>query len=424
MSQRANIVSELRSILGSDYVLTSDSDLQEYGRDWTREVPPNPLCIVLPAGTSQVSEVVKFCAERDLAVVPSGGRTGLAGGAVASQGEVVLSLARLNRIHSVDEVNLSAEVDAGVTNQALQMEHQNPTYNLIDLRESSCQRRQYRDECGESEVYSHGGTREHVLGLEVVLASGQVLDLKRSLRKNNTGYDLMQCFIGSEGTLGIITKAVLRVVPTSRNPVCALLAVESFGVIPEILMACRHKLNRLNAFEFFSLQGLEAVLEAFPMTNAPFEAKSSYYVLLELEQEPGSSGLETAVEELFEKSLIVDGVFSTSSSEFNQLWSLRENITEALSILKHVHKNDVSVPIGALDDFIRETNNLVQTNADGPEVILFGHVGDGNVHINYVVDKKQDYSKFVKEVSLVEQGVFELVAKHRGSISAEHGIDF
>ncbi len=415
-----------KDLLSAQYVLTSASDLEVYGRDWTKVHEPKPLAILMPGTTEEVAKVVKYCYEHGIPVVPSGGRTGLAAGAVAANGEVVISLNRLNKIEDIDPVGLTIRVQAGVTTQEVQEAALNANlFFPLDLAaKGSCQiGGNIATNAGGVKFIRFGGMREQVLGLEVVLPNGEVLNMNTGLRKNNTGYDLRQLFIGAEWTLGIITSATLRLTSKPRNVQVGVMGVHSFEDIPKILGVCNQLAIQLTAFEFFTKKAHEIVLKHSPGARTPFAEIYPYYVLLEVEE--GSSGgnvMEPLLEKIFGDELIADAVVSSTSSEFKELWGLRENITESIAAHGHARKNDIALAINQLSDFIKAVQPIVDNAPRDMELVLFGHIGDGNLHINYVGPKSEPFKDFQARARKVEEQVFDVLKSFKGSISAEHGI--
>lgn len=427
MSMDASLQKELIGIVGEANIKTQADALESFGRDWTRVHTPKPLAVVLPGSTEEVSQVVKFCLRHDLAMVPSGGRTGLAGGAVASAGELVISLERMRRIEKLDPVGLTAVVQAGVTTQALQeAAREIGLFFPLDLAaKGSCHiGGNIATNAGGVKFIRFGGMREQVLGIEVVLPNGDILDMNTGLRKNNTGYDLKQLFIGAEGTLGIITAATLKLAPPPRNLQVAVMSVRSFGNILKVAQTCNLQGVQLTAFEFFTDVAHEIVLKHSVGAKTPFAEKSPFYVLLEVEEgAQGSSVIEPLLENLFEKALIEDAVIAQSSAQFKELWGLRENITESIANHGHVRKNDISLAIDQLEPFIADLDREVLSKvASDMQLVLFGHIGDGNLHINYVGPKSEAFAEFQSRARQVEETVFAILARYKGSISAEHGI--
>jgi FAD/FMN-containing dehydrogenase len=419
-------VKDLSAIVGQAYVLTAPDDLKVWGTDWTKVYEPRPMCIVLPASTTEVCQVVAYCYTNELAITPSGGRTGLCAGAVASQGEVVVSMSRMSKILEVDAVGLTITAEAGATTESLQIAARDAgLFFPLDLAsKGSCQiGGNIATNAGGVKLIRYGGMREQVLGLEVVLADGSLLDMNVGLRKNNSGYDLKQLFIGSEGTLGVVTKAVLRLTPKPRNLQLSIMAVESFSSILKILRQCSQSGVSITAFEFFTDVAHRIVLQHLNGAKTPFSSISPFYVLLEIEQPSQAPEMETLLEELFSAGLITDATMATNSQQFKELWGLRENITESLAAHGQVRKNDIALAIDQLEGFVRELEKLtVNVGSSDITLVLFGHIGDGNLHINYVAPRQVPSDRFHASARQIEEKVFKLLAEFKGSISAEHGI--
>jgi FAD/FMN-containing dehydrogenase len=415
-----------RSVVGDSHVLTEQGDLKVWGADWTKVYEPRPLCVVKPASTGEVSRLLAYCHANELAVTPSGGRTGLCAGAVAANGEVVVNLSRMSKITEVDTVGLTITAEAGVTTEALQEAAKAVgLFFPLDLAaKGSCQiGGNIATNAGGVKLIRYGGTREQVLGIEVVLATGEILDMNVALRKNNSGYDLKHLFIGSEGTLGIVTKAVLRLVPKPRDLELTIMATDDFAKIPQILRQSSLAGVSITAFEFFTDVAHRIVLKHLVGARTPFSVISPFYVLLEVERPGAQSEVEVLLERLFQEGLISDAAIAGSSAQFKDFWGLRENITESLAAHGQVRKNDISLPIDKLDGFVRALEVLLASKQPKDmELVLFGHIGDGNLHINYVSPKTRDSKDFHTEARVIEEAVFELLTTFKGSISAEHGI--
>ncbi len=427
MPSEQEVASYLIGVVGERHVVTDKEELKNLGCDWTKIYNPDPLLAVLPGTTEEVSKILSYCNEHDIKIVPSGGRTGLAGGAVASDKEIVISLNRMNKILDINPASLTAEVEAGVTTQALQdAAKEKGLFFPLDLAAKGTSQigGNIATNAGGLKLIRYGGMREQVLGIEVVKADGSLLDLNTSLRKNNTGYDLKQLFIGSEGTLGIITKATVKLMPQPSNVMLTCMAVDSSDKIVKILEKCNLAGVIVTAFEFFTGVAHELVIDQFKQLKTPFESHYPYYVLLEVEQgSEDSAKMEGFLENLFEEEIVSDAVLAQSSQEFNDLWALRENITESLAAYGHVRKNDISVATQMLAPFIAELQDVFTATDENIKVVLFGHVGDGNIHINYTCKKHAfEFEAFNEKARILEEKVFELIKKHKGSISAEHGI--
>lgn len=414
-------------LIGSENVITDRDEVLNLGKDWT-SVKPDPLIGLLPRSVAHVQAILAYCNDHRLAVVPSGGRTGLCAGAVATQKEIVLSTAKMNKILNIDPIGATMQVEAGAITQTIQKAALDAGFFYgVDLAaKGSCQLGgNIATNAGGLKLIRYGGTREQVLGLEAVLASGQVLDMDHALVKNNTGYDLKHLFIGSEGTLGVVTKATLKLMPIPRDLQIIGLCVDSFQKVTEVLGLCHKEGIRPTAFEFLTDAALNLVLATHPNIRNPFNSTSPFYVLLETEKGPKGSPdlLEGFIETAFNNDLITDGVLASSSAEFANLWAVRENISESVSVSGWVRKNDIALAIKDLAPFLNDMEKELRKIPPYIQMILFGHIGDGNLHLNYLGDKtKADFETFSKDARQVETKVFELLKYYKGSISAEHGI--
>jgi FAD/FMN-containing dehydrogenase len=398
-------------------------DLIEYGKDWTKVFAPNPAAIVWPRTTADVSTLLRLAAEHGVAIVPSGGRTGLAAGAVAKHGEVVLSLARMRRMDPVDTIGATVRVQAGVVTEAVHRhaaEH-GLTWPVDFASKGSSQvGGNIATNAGGVKVIRYGLTRHWVLGLEVVLMGGQVLELNGALEKNNTGTDLRQLFIGSEGTLGVITEATLKLTRLPGKLHVFLFAVPSLKGVLELFREARSGPFTVMAYEFFTDHCL-ARLQRHRKLRLPVETPATHYVLLEIEQ-ADEVGLESWMGSLFERNLVSDGTMAQTSSQASELWALREGISESLSATGLPHKNDIALPIAELDAFVSELGRVFSDRYAGWEICLFGHIGDGNLHINVMKPEAIDSTTFLSKTKEADHDMFRLVKAHRGTISAEHGI--
>ncbi|MEZ4301777.1 MAG: FAD-binding oxidoreductase [Polyangiaceae bacterium] len=406
-----------------DFLLTDPSDLAEYGRDWTRVIAPAPSAIALPRTTDEVSRLLRLCSEHEVAVVPSGGRTGLAGGAVAARGELVLSLQRMNRMQPVDLVGSTVRVQAGAVTEAVHAhaaEHGLTWPVDFASKGSSHVGGNIATNAGGVRVIRYGLTRQWVLGLQVVLANGDVLELNGALEKNNTGADLRQLFIGSEGTLGVITEATLKLTRVPDKVDVFLFAVPDLAGVLALFREAKRGPFVVMAFEFFTEKCLARLRRHRKVAN-PLSAPSDYYVLLEVERGEAES-LEAWIGAVFEGGLATDGTLAQHSSQAAELWTLREGISESLSATGLPHKNDIALPIASLGAFCAELHSFFETRYPGWEIALFGHIGDGNLHVNVMKPDDMDRETFLARTHEADHDIFTLVKKHHGSISAEHGI--
>jgi len=410
-----------RRELPADLLTLEPAEREEYGRDWTRVHAPDAAAVAFPRSTAEVSTLMRLCHAHRVAVVPSGGRTGLAGGAMATRGELVLSLARMNRMHAVDTVGATVRVEAGAVTEAV---HQHcAAAGLtwpVDFasKGSSHVGGNISTNAGGVRVIRHGLTRQWVLGLTVVLASGEVLELNGALEKNNTGPDLRQLFIGSEGTLGVVTEATLKLCRLPGPQQVMLFAVEELASVLRLFAAARQGPLVLGAFEFFTDRCLARVRRHRKL-SPPFETEASHYVLIEAE---AAGDLDGWLAGLFEDGLVLDGVQAQSAAQASELWALRESISESLSATGLPHKNDVSLPIAQLESFCAQLESVFATRYPTWEVCVFGHIGDGNLHINVMKPDELEKQAFLARTSEADKELFTLVQAHAGSISAEHGI--
>lgn len=429
MALAAVIIEQLQQIVGEHRVLTDPESLAGYGVDRTTVWRAAPGAVVLPDSTEQVQAVVQLANREKIAIVPSGGRTGLSGGAVALNGEIVLALDRMNRIGDIDPINRTLTCQAGVITQQLQAHAaQHGMFYPVDFASSGSSQigGNIATNAGGIKVIRYGMTREWVLGLTVVTGSGEVLNLNRGLVKNNTGYDFRHLFIGSEGTLGIICEATLKLASPPQALSVLVLGVTEFAAIMDVLQAFngrgtgRHM--TLTAFEFFSHQAMAKVIEHSGIA-APFETVAPFYALLEFENrdEADMDNAMALFEHCVESGWVLDGVISQSLSQAENLWRLREDISETLSRWKP-YKNDTSVSVSQMPAFIEAVDNLMREQYPDFEVIWFGHIGDGNIHLNILKPDDWQNENFVERCSTVSVQVAELLDQFGGSISAEHGI--
>lgn len=417
-----SVLDELRR-LGDDRVSTAPDDLVAYGRDWTRYYTPAPSAIAFPRSTAEVSAILRACHAANVAVVPSGGRTGLAGGAVARDGELVLSLERMRRMDPVDLLGATVRVEAGAVTAAVH-EHCAPhglTWPVDFASKGSSQiGGNIATNAGGVKVIRYGLTRAWVLGLQVVLMDGTVLELGGALEKNNTGADLRQLFIGSEGTLGVITEATLKLAPLPKKLDVMVFAVRGLPGVLGVFRDVRKSGMTLAAFEFFTQPCLDRLLRHRAIRN-PFDQPSDTYVLVEVE-DATPEALEAWVGSVFERELAVDGVLAQSAAQAAELWTLREGISESLSATGVPHKHDIALPVAALETFCAELEAAIGARYPTWEICLFGHIGDGNLHVNWMKPDELTKEQFLAAVKGADAEMMTLVQRHGGSVSAEHGI--
>ncbi len=407
----------------ADFLSVDPSDLATFGRDWTKVFEPRPSAIALPRSTQEVSRLLALCSAYQVRVVPSGGRTGLAAGAVAKDGELVISLSRMRAMQPVDVLGATVRVQAGAITE--EVHRHAAEFGLtwpVDFasKGSSQVGGNIATNAGGVKVIRYGLTRQWVLGLEVVLASGEVLELGGALEKNNTGIDLRQLFIGSEGTLGIITQATLKLARLPGKLDVLLFAVPDLAGVLSLFREARTGPFVISAYEFFT-EHCMARVRRHRSVREPLSAPSAYYVLLEVERtEP--EALEKWIESLFERGLVTDGTLAQHAGEAAAIWSLREGISESLSATGMPHKNDIALPIQDLEGFCAELDSVFSERYPGWEIAVFGHIGDGNLHVNIMKPDDMEKSAFLEKTHDADHTMFTLVRKYRGSISAEHGI--
>lgn len=420
----STFLDQLNNALPDLTIKTDKDSLDNWGKDWTKHFDPNASAILFPKSTEEVAQIVRLANEYKIHLVPSGGRTGLSAGAVAAFGEVVVSFDKMNAIGTFYEADRMVEVEAGVVTKALQeFAESKDLYYAVDFASSGSSQigGNIGTNAGGIKVIRYGMTRNQILGLTVVTGKGDVLELNGGMLKNATGYDFRHLFIGAEGTLGFVTKALIKLEKQPVNLTAMVLGVPDFNAVVGLLDKFGKALN-LTAFEFFDQIAVDKVIQA-GHTKAPFDSQTPFYVLLEFEA-VSDDVLDTAMhvfESCAEAGLIVDGVMSQSVGQLHELWKLRESISETISVFTP-YKNDVSVLISYLGDFIADIETIVKDNYPDFEICWFGHIGDGNLHLNILKPEYLSKEEFFEKCQVVNQYVFETVKKYKGSISAEHGV--
>ena len=427
-----SFISQCRALLGDAYVLTDAADMAGYLTDWRRRFTGRALAVVKPADTEQVAALVRLCNDYAVPLVPQGGNTGLVLGSVPDDSgkAVVVSLARLNRIRATDSVNNTMTVDAGCILQNVQTAalDANRLFPLSLAAEGSCTiGGNLATNAGGTAVLRYGNMRELCLGLEVVTAQGEVWNGLRGLRKDNTGLDLRDLYIGAEGTLGIITAAVLKLFPLPKARLTTLVALHSPRAALELLvLAQAHCGANLTAFELMSDFCLQLVTKHFPQLRAPFTQASADYVLLELSDNESAAHAEGLLEQLVTAALdaevIQDAVVASSIAQSKALWSLREHVPLAQAEEGKNIKHDVSVPISQIADFIAQTDAALALSFPGCRMVTFGHLGDGNLHYNVSPAAGDPGDALIAHQDAINRVVHDNVNRFGGSISAEHGI--
>jgi len=404
-------------------VLTEPGDLEHYGRDWTRRWTPAPLAIVLPSSIEEVQAIVRWANKSNIALVPSGGRTGLSGGAVAANGELVLSLERMNRVLDFNAVDRTLTVQPGITLQAVHdvARGHGLLYPVDFAARGSCSiGGNIATNAGGIRVIRYGNTREWIASLKVVAGNGELLEFNRGLIKNSSGYDFRQLMIGSEGTLGIVVEATLRLTDPPLPSQVMLLALPDMDALMQVFALFRARLS-LQAFEFFTDHALHHVLAHGAQRaidgNYPYYVVTEFDAVDESTQEIALATFEQAVE----KGWVSDGVLAQSEAQAAALWRLREGITESLAPHRP-YKNDVSVKVSAVPAFLHEMQALLAHEYPHIEVVWFGHIGDGNLHINVLRPDDLDEAAFIAQCEHVTKLLAATLKHHGGSISAEHGI--
>jgi FAD/FMN-containing dehydrogenase len=424
--------SALAAIVGEKGCVFDPLETAPYCEDWRQLFKGRTFGVVRPANVAEVAAVVKLCAARRIPIVPQGGNTSMVIGATPSADgtQLVLSLARLNRIRELDPVDLTMTVEAGVALKAAQ-EAAIARDCMLPLSMSSEGSAQIggvlSTNAGGNNTLRYGNARDQVLGLEVVLPDGSIWNGLRRLRKDNTGYCLRQLFVGAEGTLGIITAGVMKLVPRPRNLALAFCAVPSVYAALDLLVLCRGSHHEsIQAFEYISGGGLDFVLKHFPDAQFPLEQRAEHYVLVELADaspdSPLRERLEDVLDKALEKGIVTDAVLAASSTQRAALWKLREEMPEGQKREGASVKNDVSVPVSKVPEFITLAKAACEKRFPGVRVVPFGHLGDGNIHFNVEQPAGGDRAAFMSQDHAIMDTVNEFVRQFDGSFSAEHGI--
>ncbi len=428
------LLAELRDLLGPAQVLTraGQGDLSAWERDWRKRWHGQALAVVRPGSTAEVAQVVQACARHGTSIVPQGGNTGLVGGGVpdASGTQLLLSLQRLNRVRHIDPANLTMTVDAGMVLQAVQQAAADAglLFPLSLAAEGSCTiGGNLATNAGGTQVLRYGNARELCLGLEVVTAQGEVWSGLSGLRKDNTGYDLRDLFIGSEGTLGIITAATLKLYPQPAASLTALASTGSLDQCVALLGLAQARLGaRLTGFEVMNAFSLQLVRRHFPQLAQPLAA-APWTVLLEYADADGEAGarsrFEALLEAALEQGLIADAAVAESLAQSAGLWQLRESIPLAQSEEGLNVKHDISVPVSGIPAFCASTDAALQAAIPGVRLVNFGHLGDGNLHYNVQCPEGAESLAFLAtHEDTINRIVYDAVQAAEGSFSAEHGV--
>jgi FAD/FMN-containing dehydrogenase len=417
-------VSSLKQVISEDRISTDSEMLQTYGRDWTKYIEVKPRAVVFPTSTGEVVKLVEWARATKVALVPSGGRTGLSGAAIASSGEVVVSFEKMNKILQFNPVDMTLAVEPGAITEDIQNCAKDKDLLFpVDFasRGSSQIGGNIATNAGGIKVVRFGLIRNWVASLEVVTGEGKVLHLNNSLIKNASGYDLRHLFIGSEGTLGFITKAELYLARQTAEPSVFLFAVPELDGVMNIYSAFKAKFDLL-AFEMFTDIALKYVKKSSGL-KSPLGETAPYYVVAEVENQ-SEADMELAMEVFeacMEKGWLTDGTVAQSAQQATDIWRLREDISEATSPWEP-YKNDVSVRISKVPEFLSSVDSILKYNYPDFEVVWFGHIGDGNLHINILKPENLASSEFLQACHKVDELLFAKIESFGGSVSAEHGV--
>ncbi len=415
---------ELQTLFGPAFLSREPDDLKVYGQDWSGILEPAPCAVAFPRSTDEVARLLELCSRNRLAVVPSGGRTGLSGGACAAQGELVLSLTRMNRLEPLDLAARTVRVQAGAVTEAVH-QHCAPAGLTwpVDFasKGSSTVGGNLSTNAGGVRVLRYGNTRNWVQSVELVTPQGQVLELNGELEKNNTGFDLRQLVIGAEGTLGVITAATLKLAPLPRSADVLFFALSDMEAVIRLFTFARQAPFALSAFETLS-RACYLKSTAFHGKTPPV-APHGALVLMEVEDaDRDREALESWLQQAFDQGLVQDGVLAQSPREARDLWQIREGVAEAILHGGLVHQHDVSVPVSRLPEFSARIEAQYARDYPEFEVFIFGHIGDGNLHIFIRSPEGLPKEEFLARCKASDAQLFSFVRDFRGSVSAEHGI--
>ena len=422
------LLDELKAIVGEKGWSDDPDTLEPHLTEWRDRFRGEALIMVSPNTTAQVSDVVKVCAAAGVAIVPQGGNTGLCGGAIpdATGEQVLLSLSRLNAIRAIDASDFSIVVEAGCVLADVQRAARTvERYFPLSLgAEGSCQiGGNLSTNAGGINVLRYGTARQQVLGLEVVLADGTVWDGLRSLRKDTAGYDVKQLFVGSEGTLGVITAATLKLYPDPGETATVFIALPNANCAAQLLAGMRqHLSDRIQAFELLSDRCLRFVERHIPDSALPLANEHPWYVLCEVVVDDAYAEIENVLVNAMENALISDAVIAKNEAEADRLWRMRHSISEAQKPEGASLKHDISVPIGSIGEFLIRGEILLESMSPEARLVAFGHVGDGNLHYNIAQPPDADGAAFLADGEALTEAIYDLVDELDGSISAEHGI--
>ena len=430
MSMLSSEINKFRKIVGNKNVITDKNDMQKYLKEWRGVYTGVAGAIVKPKSTKEVSNILKFAYRKNISCIPQGGNTGLVGGQIPfNRDHIVISLERLNKIREINPTDQSVTVEAGLILSDLQKkcDENNLIFPLSLASEGSCSLGgNIASNAGGVAVLYYGNTRELVLGLEVVLSDGSIINNLKTLIKDNTGYSIKDLFVGSEGTLGVITAATLKVFPKPKNIYTALLSVNSPKQSIEILNYIRNNLSiPLTAFELMNNFSIELVNKHMDKASIPIE-KFKWLILVEFSSIEVSKNekdkIENLLNEILHQNLAKDIFISQSLKQAKDMWYIRESISEAQKKEGGSIKNDISIPIKDISKFINNAEKISKEVIPGSRSVIFGHIGDGNIHFNISQPIKSDKDKFLKKDKKLRKKINDLTIELNGSISAEHGI--
>ena len=430
MRMLSSEINKFRKIVGNKNVITDKNDMQKYLKEWRGVYTGVAGAIVKPKSTKEVSSILKFAYRKNISCIPQGGNTGLVGGQIPfNRDHIVISLERLNKIREINPIDQSITVEAGLILSDLQKkcDENNLIFPLSLASEGSCSLGgNIASNAGGVAVLYYGNTRELVMGLEIVLSDGSIINNLKTLVKDNTGYSIKDLFVGSEGTLGVITAATLKVFPKPKNIYTALLSVNSPKQSIEILNYIRNNLSiPLTAFELMNNFSVELVNKHMDKASIPIE-KFKWLILVEFSSIEVSKNekdkIENLLNEILHRNLAKDIFISQSSKQAKDMWYIRESISEAQKKEGGSIKNDISIPIKDISKFIKNAEIISKELIPGSRSVIFGHIGDGNIHFNISQPVKSDKDKFLKKDKKLRKKINDLTIELNGSISAEHGI--
>jgi FAD/FMN-containing dehydrogenase len=415
------LLDKIAAAIGRTHILEGADVSERYAVDWSRENPCKPAVVLRPTSTQQVSAILRLCNEARQPLVTQGGMTGLAGGATPQTGEWVLSLEKMNGIVELDADSMTLTARAGTPLETLQNAAREAGLMLpLDLgaRGSCTIGGNIATNAGGNQVIQYGMTRSLVLGLEAVMADGTIISSRNKLLKNNTGFDLKHLFIGSEGSLGIVTEAILRLFPATSSRQSALCAMDNFSDVVALLKVMKRKLPVISAFEAMWASYFRHAVDVIKCRRDPFEHPYNYYVLLESEgndPDMDEERFQSALFEELESGRIADAVISRSGQDRQDFWAIRDSVGEILRSLRHEANFDIGIPLSETEDCIREIDTELNQVFPGLFLLIFGHVGDGNLHLIATTGKPED-TRTIYDI------VYRITGAHQGGIAAEHGI--